>query len=728
MTNAKWIWHRERYACNEYADFKKEVIFSVIDSDAEICISADSEYVLWINDNFVGCGQYDDYPEEKVYDTYKISQYLKKGENCIAINAYYQGAISLQYAVGERGLWFTLKNGNETVVSDETVQCRICEKYKNGDMLKNTWQLGYSFAYDATVSDEEWENAITKSIKTKLSPRPIEKTVLSKVVCGTISAQGFFKRIENRGEIGELMYHDYLSHRRFEEIAQGEVCFPFTITSQEEDGIYVIVDMGREIAGYFSIELTAESESKIEITCGEHLQDLRVRSKTKNMNYGMVYNAKVGHQSYTYYFKRIAGRYLQLHIHSPKNMVLSKIGVCEALYPLEQSGHFQCEDSLHNKIFDVCVDTLRLIMHEHFEDTPWREQALYAFDSRNQALSYYYIFNDYRFPRASLDLLGQRPRANGQLGMCAPSDCELVIPSFSLWWLLEMKEYAEYSGDFSLAEKHWTTIANMVSYNVESRVNGIACPPVGEEYWQFYEWTTGHGGYEGTASGIEGDTARYAHLYGRDDFFAGVYHLIFWLMLKNVLWMAEKMRNNAFVNQYAPVLDEMRRAYCKRFWNEEREAFSTYWINGKHDHYAELTQSIALYSGICDERQSRILYEKLLTGNDWVPISLSYSVFKYEALLMFNSQSVKVVFDDIARKWGSMLYCGATSFWETEKGQSDFEGAGSLCHGWSAIPAYLYMRYGAGIEADGIKKAKTMPFRHFCAQAHMKNGIVCAEQ
>ena len=69
MTNAKWIWHRERYACNEYADFKKEVIFSVIDSDAEICISADSEYVLWINDNFVGCGQYDDYPEEKVYDT-----------------------------------------------------------------------------------------------------------------------------------------------------------------------------------------------------------------------------------------------------------------------------------------------------------------------------------------------------------------------------------------------------------------------------------------------------------------------------------------------------------------------------------------------------------------------------------------------------------------------------------------------------------------------------------
>ena len=36
-----------------------------------------------------------------------------------------------------------------------------------------------------------------------------------------------------------------------------------------------------------------------------------------------------------------------------------------------------------------------------------------------------------------------------------------------------------------------------------------------------------------------------------------------------------------------------------------------------------------------------------------------------------------------------MLDCGATTFWETEKGAADFEGAGSLCHGWSAFPIYF---------------------------------------
>ena len=39
---------------------------------------------------------------------------------------------------------------------------------------------------------------------------------------------------------------------------------------------------------------------------------------------------------------------------------------------------------------------------------------------------------------------------------------------------------------------------------------------------------------------------------------------------------------------------------------------------------------------------------------------------------------------------GYMLDCGATSFWETIIGEADFGRAGSLCHGWSAMPLYYY--------------------------------------
>ena len=37
-----------------------------------------------------------------------------------------------------------------------------------------------------------------------------------------------------------------------------------------------------------------------------------------------------------------------------------------------------------------------------------------------------------------------------------------------------------------------------------------------------------------------------------------------------------------------------------------------------------------------------------------------------------------------------MLREGATSFWETELGEAAFADAGSLCHGWAALPVYYY--------------------------------------
>ena len=61
-----------------------------------------------------------------------------------------------------------------------------------------------------------------------------------------------------------------------------------------------------------------------------------------------------------------------------------------------------------------------------------------------------------------------------------------------------------------------------------------------------------------------------------------------------------------------------------------------------------------------------------------------------------------------------MLYQGASSFWETSKGSDDFAKAGSLGHGWSAIPVYFYHAYLLGI---GPLEAG---FRSFCFDPGIK--------
>ena len=76
-----------------------------------------------------------------------------------------------------------------------------------------------------------------------------------------------------------------------------------------------------------------------------------------------------------------------------------------------------------------------------------------------------------------------------------------------------------------------------------------------------------------------------------------------------------------------------------------------------------------------------------------VPATLSMACFRYDALLKINKDNYKnTILNEIDRDCGYMLDQGATTFWETLKGAADFSGAGSLCHGWSAMAAYYYSK------------------------------------
>ena len=91
------------------------------------------------------------------------------------------------------------------------------------------------------------------------------------------------------------------------------------------------------------------------------------------------------------------------------------------------------------------------------------------------------------------------------------------------------------------------------------------------------------------------------------------------------------------------------------------------------------------------ERAKRVGELISAKSNDLVPASLSTASFVYDAVLNIDkNRYADFVLGDIDAKYGYMLQAGATSFWETLSGEKDFGGAGSLCHGWSAMPIYYY--------------------------------------
>ena len=73
------------------------------------------------------------------------------------------------------------------------------------------------------------------------------------------------------------------------------------------------------------------------------------------------------------------------------------------------------------------------------------------------------------------------------------------------------------------------------------------------------------------------------------------------------------------------------------------------------------------------------------------PISLSMVCFKYDAWLKMDKEKyTPIIFEDIDKTYTTMIEFGSTTVWETDLGESDFDNAGSLCHGWSALPIYYY--------------------------------------
>jgi hypothetical protein len=160
------------------------------------------------------------------------------------------------------------------------------------------------------------------------------------------------------------------------------------------------------------------------------------------------------------------------------------------------------------------------------------------------------------------------------------------------------------------------------------------------------------------------------------------------------------------------------------FWNEETGAYATFIHNEEKSHYAQLVQALVLYTDSCPDERKERLCRKLL-DDELVPVSLAYSIFKYEALLQQSRRYADELFKQVADRWGSMLYRGATTFWETDEGARDFGWAGSLCHGWSGIPTYLFGAYILSVrpESPGVWAEQAEESCMYYAQ-----GTLCSPQ
>lgn len=751
-SDARWIWLPQKPEINQYACFRKTFSLKTAPKHATVSIAVDSDYALWLNGQEVYGRQFPCWPQTRYFDTHDITSLLKKGKNSIAVLAYYRGEDASDYRKGKAGLLLCAQIDDRIVATDNSWLCREHPGFKSGPVPKTTLQMGFTVEYDARrvaawqhtsfKTDKAWNPAreisgATDGYWSTLMKRPFDGPLPRSFIKALPIHLGQLYRepsptrepldaasryIMPSGEKGgtgpltaaEAVACDYCRVIPF--IPGGTKPVTLQPTAKTTKGMFVVYDLGQEDIGIFSMKLDAPAGTVIDIAHGEHLEDLGVRAYVGGRQFADRYICKQGENEFSIPFRRFGCRYIQLHVTKFKEPVtLEYVGLLPLRYPLQEKGKFESTDTKLRDILETAKQTVKLGMMEHYMDCPWREQSMYAFDSRNTALFGYYAFGEYQYPVPSFSLLGDGQRRDGLLELCAPARVPITIPIFSLIWISALRDHCLFSGRTALIKKYRASAQKILETFLEQKdeKTGLYGLFHDDRYWTFYEW----------APGLDFKSDKPP--FGNDG--------VFRLDAPHNLFLMEAMRAYSdslrFLGEtkeaatWSKLAKELGMAVHKKFWNPKKRVYATFADRRKTWHYAELTQALALDNQIVPAKERKQLQNLLFTDNGLVPMTLSTLFYGYRATIGATSKRQESVLAHCQKLFGDMLKTGATSFWESPDGAKAFDLAGSLCHPWSAVPIWITQAYIAGVRPlePGFKTFTVEP--HPCNLPRMKSTI-----
>ena len=626
--NSKWIWAACEKQVDQYAEFLDTFEYS--GQKADLYISADSNYAVYINGKLAASDQYPDYPHYKIYDQVDLSAYCRRGRNHLGVIVWYYGLSNMSYVPGNAALRYELRLDDALhCMSDERTLSRICRTFHNGYGKVITGQLGLSYWYDLSQEDG-WMTGDADGFRESVAVQ---------------HAQQLYKRPIPKFSIG---------------------CFtPAKLVLQKDDR-HFLFDLGRESVGYLQFSIRSTAKQHMLIAYGEHIADSGVRRLVGGRDFSVEYTLREGENQSMNPFRRLGLRYLEVFCDQPVS--IDEIGICPTDYPVRKIEK-QWGNPLRQRIYDVSVRTLELCMHDHYEDTPWREQALYAMDSRNQMLCGYYAFDEYAFPRSNLLLMSKDNRADGLLSICFPNSDQLTIPSFSLHYITAVYEYTLHSGDRTLLEQVYPKLTEVIQAFIDRMQDGCLPNWTDRWHWNFYEWS------DGLCGELLKETPPCVD---------AALNCLLSIALQRMNAMSELLGKTS---EYRLLAEKVNQSIRKLFVDDEGLTNSTL-----DNRKSVLVNAMAILCGAVHGDEARKLAAKLADSqNGWTPATLSMICFLYDALLKVDKVAYSDwILKDIDTKYQKMLDAGATSFWETEEGESAFENAGSLCHAWSSMPVYYY--------------------------------------
>jgi len=356
-----------------------------------------------------------------------------------------------------------------------------------------------------------------------------------------------------------------------------------------------------------------------------------------------------------------------------------------AYYGEEPYGHFECDDSLLNRIWQVGVDTLRSCAEDAITDNPHRERGQWLGDVVGPGMDILACaYNDWRPLKRGLVQAGECAAANGMVPAIFPGTRQ-YLPSFAIQWVAAIPRYYRLTGDRALMEELYPVAArNLRAFDPDWTGTGLRVNP---DHWNFVDW-----GYRGAASVFKQDF--------QDEVRIDPALSLFYLQAIRALcdWS-----------------EELGLTEEQTFWEKRRRPLEAYWRQAFNDvkafaknGFGYHATTLALAEGLVDpgnEGRAVALLKahmfacfpnqpdapRLAATTVETDLVITPFFMHFSLPVLIQAGEVDFVLDQIRSCWGWMLEQGYTTWLEV------FDPRWSHCHQWSGCPTWLLSRQVLGL-------------------------------
>lgn len=623
--------HREDLK-NRHMLVRKRFTVGRLPVRAELHISADDYYKVYINGKFVGQGPAPAYHTHYYYNAYPVADFLHEGENIIAVHVYYQGLVNRVWNSGDyrQGLIAELfLDGAPALWTDDT--WRYAQAAEFYAMETTGYQTQFLEYIDFRKARKGWREL-------------------------DFDDTGWDTAAVRRADDHQLFLQEAppldvyrIAPQRVEQLSQR----------------HWLIDFGHELTGRLTLTAKGAPGQKLIIRCGEELQP-DGKSVRYEMRCGCTYEETLilsGGTDVLEQYDYKGFRYAEVLSDTPH---VWDIGAVVRHYPIRKAAVFQSSVPLLNEIWELCKNGVQYGSQEAFLDCPTREKGQYLGDMTITAQVHGYISGDLRLYKKALREFARSAAVCPGLLCCAPGSFMQEIADFSLLYPQQLLTYYWHSGDLELLRELYPYAAGVVAYFRQyEREDGLLADVL--EKWNIVDWP------ENARDGYDFDLS-----VGKSHGCHNVLNAFYY----GALAALDRIREQLELAPEKERAARLKEAYIRAFFRDGlfRDSETT-------EHASLHSNAIALYFDLVPPDQKQQVVPFIKEKGMRCSVYFAYYLMKGLAKAGEHAYVYQLLTDRGPQSWYNMLAEGGTACFEAWGKEQKWNT--SLCHPWASSPVLI---------------------------------------